>query len=99
MMPKCYLCQEPYPAKREELGYKTCLDCGGAAANAEKQRKARCPHQRVEWFGGTESENVIGLVAKYGGSIGGERIWQVLVNGEMWTIFEDYLVEMNDDSA
>jgi len=42
MMPKCYLCQEPYPAKREELGYKTCLDCGGAAANAEKQRKARC---------------------------------------------------------
>jgi hypothetical protein len=42
MMPKCYLCHEPYPAKREELGYKTCLDCGGAAANVEKQRKARC---------------------------------------------------------
>ena len=55
------------------------------------------PHQRVEWFGGTESENVIGLVAKYGGSIGGERIWQVLVNGEMWTIFEDYLVEINEN--
>lgn len=41
-MPKCYLCHDPYPAKREELGYKTCLDCGGTAANAEKQRKARC---------------------------------------------------------
>lgn len=57
------------------------------------------PHQRVEWFGGTENENVVGLVAKYGGSIGGEKIWKVLVNGEMWTIFEDYLVEIDNDSA
>lgn len=57
------------------------------------------PHQRVEWFGGAENENVIGLVAKYVGSLGGERIWQVLVNDEMWTIFEDYLVKIDNDSA
>lgn len=32
----CTECGETYPAKRRELGYRTCLDCGDAAASAER---------------------------------------------------------------
>ncbi len=38
----CFQCREEYNPKRRELGYRTCLDCGGTAALAEKARKAKC---------------------------------------------------------
>lgn len=42
MKPSCIICYEPYNPKRLELGYRTCLECGAAAANREKARKAKC---------------------------------------------------------
>jgi ribosomal protein L37AE/L43A len=32
----CDECGEPYPAKRRELGYKTCLTCGDTSAKAAR---------------------------------------------------------------
>ena len=42
MKPLCIVCQEEYNPKRLALGYRTCLECGGAQALKEKTRKARC---------------------------------------------------------
>ena len=42
MKPACIICYESYNPKRLELGYRTCLDCGGKAATEEKKRKAKC---------------------------------------------------------
>ncbi len=42
MKPVCIDCYETYNPRRLELGYLTCLDCGGKRANVEKQRKAKC---------------------------------------------------------
>ena len=38
----CVVCYEEYNPRRLELGYRTCLQCGGHQANIEKQRKAKC---------------------------------------------------------
>ena len=38
----CVVCYEEYNHRRLELGYRTCLECGGREANAEKLRKAKC---------------------------------------------------------
>ena len=38
----CYLCGETYPARRKEIGYNTCLECGGQEADREKAFKAKC---------------------------------------------------------
>ena len=38
----CVKCSEPFNPKRLELGYHTCLECGGKAAIKEKARKAKC---------------------------------------------------------
>lgn len=35
-MPNCATCNAEYPAKREALGYKTCLSCGDKAAKQVK---------------------------------------------------------------
>lgn len=40
--PTCIKCHEEYNPRRLELGYRTCLDCGGKAAMIEKARKAKC---------------------------------------------------------
>tara|TARA_B100000212_G_C27063318_1_gene400760 strand:+ start:94 stop:297 length:204 start_codon:yes stop_codon:yes gene_type:complete len=40
--PTCIKCHEEYNPRRLELGYRTCLDCGGAAALIEKAHKAKC---------------------------------------------------------
>ena len=42
MKPLCIVCQAEYSPKHLELGYRTCLECGGAQALKEKKRKARC---------------------------------------------------------
>ena len=42
MEPICIECGESYNPKRLELGYRTCLCCGGKAARIEKARKAKC---------------------------------------------------------
>ena len=40
--PICIKCQVEFNPKRLELGYRTCLTCGGRAALVEKARKAKC---------------------------------------------------------
>jgi len=40
--PTCIKCHEEYNPRRLDLGYLTCLDCGGHAALVEKARKAKC---------------------------------------------------------
>ncbi len=42
MKPICIDCGSSYNPKRLELGYHTCLDCGGARATIEIRRKAKC---------------------------------------------------------
>lgn len=42
MKATCIVCYEPFNPRRLELGYRTCLDCGGKAAVKEKARKAKC---------------------------------------------------------
>ena len=42
MNPICIECGEDYNPKRAEIGYRTCLDCGGKIADIEVARKARC---------------------------------------------------------
>ena len=41
-VPTCIKCHEDFNPRRLELGYRTCLDCGGKAAMIEKARKAKC---------------------------------------------------------
>ena len=41
-IPTCIKCHEDFSPRRLELGYRTCLDCGGKAAMIEKARKAKC---------------------------------------------------------
>jgi predicted nucleic acid-binding Zn-ribbon protein len=41
-MATCIECEEEYSDKRLALGYRTCLDCGGRAANRQiRQQTAR----------------------------------------------------------
>ena len=40
--PTCIKCQVEFNPRRLELGYRTCLTCGGKSALAEKARKAKC---------------------------------------------------------
>ena len=42
MKPVCVKCHVEYNPRRLELGYRTCLECGGRSALAEKARKAKC---------------------------------------------------------
>jgi ferredoxin-like protein FixX len=42
MKAQCIVCYEPFNPRRLELGYRTCLECGGKAAVKEKARKAKC---------------------------------------------------------
>ncbi len=42
MKAECIICYEPFNPRRLELGYRTCLECGGKAASKEKARKAKC---------------------------------------------------------
>lgn len=38
----CRFCGEDYSARRFELGYISCLDCGDKQAEKEKAFKAKC---------------------------------------------------------
>ena len=38
----CDFCGEHYSAKRKELGYRSCLECGDIHAQKEKAFKATC---------------------------------------------------------
>ena len=38
----CRFCGEDYSARRFELGYISCLDCGGKQAEKEKEFKSKC---------------------------------------------------------
>lgn len=42
MFAVCVYCGEHYSAKRKELGYLSCLDCGDMQAAKEKAYKATC---------------------------------------------------------
>ena len=42
MKPVCVKCQVSFNPRRLELGYRTCLSCGGRAAMKEKARQAKC---------------------------------------------------------
>jgi len=42
MFAVCTYCGEHYSAKRKELGYLSCLDCGDMQAAKEKAYKATC---------------------------------------------------------
>jgi len=39
---ECVECGDEYNARRRDLGYYTCLECGSKAAHRETARKARC---------------------------------------------------------
>jgi len=41
-MIECVRCEEEVNPRRAELGYKTCLECGGKVANLERARKSKC---------------------------------------------------------
>ena len=41
-MPQCIKCGEEFNPKRLQLGYKTCLSCGGQAAAKEMARRKKC---------------------------------------------------------
>jgi len=41
-MPECIKCGDEYNPKRKQLGYHTCLECGGIDAKVEMARKAKC---------------------------------------------------------
>jgi predicted nucleic acid-binding Zn-ribbon protein len=36
----CITCEETYSDRRQELGYRTCLDCGEAEARVISQKRA-----------------------------------------------------------
>ena len=38
----CHFCGDEYNKKRKDLGYRSCLDCGQAHAQKEKEYKAKC---------------------------------------------------------
>ena len=38
----CISCGDEYSPRRAALGYRVCLECGGAAATKERRRRARC---------------------------------------------------------
>ncbi len=38
----CYLCGCSFPFERYKLGYKTCTECGEAAARKEAERRKSC---------------------------------------------------------
>ena len=40
--PRCVKCGVGFNPKRAEIGYVTCLSCGGSVADVESQRKAKC---------------------------------------------------------
>ena len=42
MEPICVKCQISFNPRRLEIGYRTCLECGGSEARKEKARKAKC---------------------------------------------------------
>ncbi len=41
-MPQCIKCGEEFNPKRLQLGYQTCLSCGGQAAAKEMARRKKC---------------------------------------------------------
>jgi hypothetical protein len=42
MFAVCEFCGEQYPARRKELGYRSCLECGDIQAQKEKIFKSKC---------------------------------------------------------
>lgn len=42
MFAVCVFCGEQYSAKRKEIGYLSCLECGDTHAQKEKAFKAKC---------------------------------------------------------
>ncbi len=41
-MALCNNCGESFSTKRYDLGYRTCLDCGGRTAQELKSHRAKC---------------------------------------------------------
>ena len=38
----CHFCGDKYNKKRQDLGYRSCLECGQKHAQKEKNFKAKC---------------------------------------------------------
>ncbi len=60
----CQFCGEDYSAKRFELGYITCLDCGDSQAQKEKDYKAKCTapaYNKSAYFYVSSKEQVVGI--------------------------------------
>ena len=38
----CHFCGDEYNKKRQDLGYRSCLECGQKHAQKEKNFKAKC---------------------------------------------------------
>lgn len=60
----CQFCGEDYSAKRFELGYITCLECGQKHAQKEKDYKAKCTapaYNKSAYFYVSSKEQVVGI--------------------------------------
>lgn len=60
----CQFCGEDYSAKRFELGYITCLECGQKHAQKEKDYKAKCTapaYNKSAYFYVSSKEQVVGV--------------------------------------
>ena len=62
--PTCRECGETYPEGRRALGYQTCLDCGDAAASAERAGWAICPLPKQGYTRITRKEDLLHLNQK-----------------------------------
>ena len=64
MFAVCVFCGEHYSAKRKEIGYLSCLDCGDTHAQKEKAFKAKCTapaYNKSAYFYVSSVEQVKGI--------------------------------------
>jgi hypothetical protein len=64
MFAVCDYCGEHYSAKRKELGYRSCLECGDIYAQKEKAFKAKCTapaYNKSAYFYVSNAEQVKGI--------------------------------------
>ena len=60
----CHYCGDEYNKKRQDLGYRSCLDCGQVHAQKEKDYKAKCTapaYNKSAYFYVSSKEQVVGV--------------------------------------
>lgn len=55
---ECIACGEPFPYRRAQLGYNTCLDCGDFAARTERLSWAIVPLPKQGYTRVTNKEDL-----------------------------------------